>query len=244
MKSLFTRGIRAARRRLFSAVPVLPEAIGDSGRTAAGTDPVLHLAVLGDSAAAGVGAGTHSEALAGQLALTLAGLTGRAVSWRVIAEPGATTAKVSTALTRHLTVPLESWRPDVVVVVIGVNDLLRWRSLPAWRADLTELFGQVRRHAPDAVVVASGLPPVGQFPLLPAPIRPMAGFRVRQMDRILGQVASQTGNTHVPLVGASKAQWFASDGFHPAPAGYRAWSRILAVAVADTLDSAPLAPTA
>jgi lysophospholipase L1-like esterase len=206
---------------------------------------VLRLAVLGDSSAAGVGAATHDDALAGQLAGTLAGLTGRAVSWRAIAESGATTRRVGATLARGLRIPIEGWRPDIVVVVVGVNDLLRWRSMPAWRADLTELFRQVRRYAGGALVVASGLPPVDQFPLLPATIRWAAGYRMRRMNRILAEVAAQTGNLQVALAGASQEHWFASDGFHPAPAGYRAWSRILALAVTDaldtldTLDSAP-----
>lgn len=237
MNALLSRAARAARRRLFSTVPVLPEATGDTGHTLTGAQPVLRLAVLGDSSAAGVGAATHEDALAGQLAITLAGLTGRAVSWRAIAESGATTSRVGAELSRGLTVPLERWRPEVVVIAVGVNDLLRWRSLAAWRADLTELFGQVRRYAPNAVVVASGLPPVDQFPLLPALIRLVAGYQVRRMDRVLAEVAAQTGNHHAPLFGASNESWFAVDGFHPAPTGYRAWSRILALAVADRLDA-------
>ncbi|WP_433019758.1 SGNH/GDSL hydrolase family protein [Kribbella sp. CA-294648] len=238
MNAVLSRVARAARRRIFSTAPRLPDAAGDSGHTTGGSDPVLRLAVLGDSTAAGVGAATHDDALAGQLATAVAGLTGRAVSWRAIAESGATTARVAATLTRDLVVPLEGWRPDVVVIVVGVNDLIRWRPLSAWRSDVTEVFRQVRRQAPDAIVVVSGLPPVGDFPLLPATIRPVAGFRARRMDAVLNEVAAQTGNSHVPLGGASKAHWFAQDGFHPSAAGYRAWSRILAIAVADAVDDA------
>jgi lysophospholipase L1-like esterase len=64
------------------------------------------------------------------------------------------------------------------------------------------------------------------------------------MDRVLGEVATLTGNSHVPLLAASNAHWFAADGFHPSPAGYRAWARIVAVAVADALDPASLAKAA
>ncbi|GAB3414779.1 SGNH/GDSL hydrolase family protein [Flindersiella endophytica] len=237
MSALLAKAARTVRRRMFSQVPVLPEATGDRGRTANGTEPALRLAVLGDSSAAGVGATTHDEALAGRLATMLAGLTGRAISWRVIAETGATTARVAGTLTRDLTIPVEGWRPDVVLVATGVNDLLRWRPLPAFRADVEELFRQIHHRTPDSVVVASGLPPVGSFPLLPGPLRPAAGLRVRQLDRILGEVAPKLGHTHVPLRGSTRERWFAEDGFHLAPAGYQAWARLLALAVADTLDA-------
>ncbi len=244
MNALLSRVARTARRRMFATTPVLPEAMGDAGHTLEGGHPVLRLAVLGDSSAAGVGAATHEDALAGQLAETLAGLTGRRVSWRAIAESGATTSKVGATLTRALTVPLEGWRPEVVVILVGVNDLLRWRSLSAWQDDVAELFRQVRRHAPNAIVVASGLPPVDQFPLLPAMIRPVVRHRLRRMDKVLSEVATRTGNSHVPLVGASRGSWFAPDGFHPAAAGYRAWSRILALGVTDALDAPSLASPA
>lgn len=234
--SVLSRVARTVRRRMFSQVPVLPEATGDRGRTATGAEPALRLAVLGDSSAAGVGALTHDEALAGRLATALAGLTGRAVSWRVIAETGATTARVGGTLARDLTIAVEGWRPDIVVVAVGVNDLLRWRSLAAWRGDLAELFRQLRHRAPEAVVIASGLPPVASFPLLPPAIRLVAGRRARRMDRMLGEVARHLGVAHVPLGDGGREQWFASDGFHPSPAGYRAWSRVLALAVADALD--------
>jgi lysophospholipase L1-like esterase len=237
MTALLAKAARTVRRRMFSQVPLLPEATGERGRTATGTEPALRLAVLGDSSAAGVGAATHDEALAGRLATTLAGLTGRAISWRVIAETGATTARVAGALSRDLTIPVEGWRPDVVLVATGVNDLLRWRSLTAFRADVEELFRQVHHRTPDAVVVASGMPPVGSFPLLPAPLRPAAALRVRQLDRILGEVALRLGHVHVPLRGSAQERWFSEDGFHLAPSGYQAWARLLALAVADTLDA-------
>lgn len=239
MNALFAKAARTIRRRMFSQVPVLPEATGERGRTAAGKEPALRLAVLGDSSAAGVGATTHDEALAGRLATTLAGLTGRAISWRVVAETGATTARVAGTLTRDLTIPVEGWRPDVVLVATGVNDLLRWRPLPAFRSDLEELFQQIRNRAPDATVVASGMPPVGSFPLLPAPLRPPAAFRARQLDRALSEVARRLGHVHVPLRGSAQRHWFSEDGFHLAPAGYQAWARLLALAVADSLDAAP-----
>jgi lysophospholipase L1-like esterase len=234
--SVLSKVARSVRRRMFGKLPPLPEATGERGHTATGAEPALRIAVLGDSSAAGVGATTHDEAVAGHLAATLAALTGRAVSWRVVAETGATAAKVGTALVRDLTIPVEGWRPDVVVVLVGINDLLRWRSLAAWRTDLGELFGEIRHRSPDATIVVSGLPPIERFPLLPDALRPAAGFRVRQMGQVLAEVAEQGGHTHVPLPREGSQRWFATDGFHPAPAAYRSWGRLLALYIADRLD--------
>jgi lysophospholipase L1-like esterase len=218
MSVVLPRLARAIRRRMFSTVPRLPEATGDRGRTAVGAEPALRLTVLGDSSAAGVGAATHDEAVAGQLSAALAGLTGRAVSWRVVAEIGATTARVGATLTRDLAVPVEGWRPDVVVVMVGTNDLLRWRAVPAWRADLAELFTQVRHRAPDALVVVSGLPPLDRFPLVPNLLRPATGHRLRRMEQVLAAASTRAGYLYVPLPRDGAERWYAPDGFHPAPA--------------------------
>jgi lysophospholipase L1-like esterase len=237
MGVLLSRVARSVRRRMFSHVQLLPEATGDRGRTPGGAEPALRLAVLGDSSAAGVGAATHDEAVAGQLATALAGLTGRAVSWRAVAETGATAARVGTVLTRDLAVPVEGWRPDVVVVLVGINDLLRWRPLPAWRADLGEMFTQIRRRAPEALVVVSGLPPLDKFPLVPDVLRPAAGYRLRKMEQQLAGAAEHAGCLYVPLPRDGAERWYATDGFHPAPTAYRSWARLLAVYIADPVSS-------
>ncbi len=58
-------------RHVRRVTPVLPEPPGPrQGRSGAG--PALRLLILGDSAAAGVGASTQGEALSGQLVQTLA----------------------------------------------------------------------------------------------------------------------------------------------------------------------------
>lgn len=234
---------RAARRRILRAMPRLPASEDDHGTTD-GDGPPLRLAVLGDSAAAGVGARSHQEALAGALAEALTHHTRRAVSWRAIAESGATAGRVTNVLIRDLTVPAEGWRPDVIVVVAGLNDLLRGRSAAQWARDAERLLAEVWHRAPQAVVVVSGLPPLDRFPRLPALLRPLARWRLRRMDRILGDAAARRGLPHVPLREAGVGpDLFAADGFHPSPFGYRLWAGVLAPVILDRLPTTSVQPT-
>ncbi|MEO0677142.1 MAG: GDSL-type esterase/lipase family protein, partial [Pseudomonadota bacterium] len=101
----------------------LPEAAGPrAGRTGAG--PPLRLLILGDSSAAGVGAGHQSEALSGHLTGALA--RDHAVTWRLEAASGAT---VKT--TRRRIAAMEAEDCDAVLIALGVNDTKNTSALTA-----------------------------------------------------------------------------------------------------------------
>jgi lysophospholipase L1-like esterase len=205
-----------------------------------GPGPVLRLAVLGDSSAAGFGAPDHESALAGQLARALAGNLGRAVSWRVAARGGAT-ARTVTTLLPTLSDPSTGRHPDLVLVVVGVNDTTRLRRPAAFHRDVARLITELRRHlaggsagspSPGRTpILLAGLPPMHRFPALPAPIRLALGSHARRLDKRLASLARELPGTHhlpagdLPL---DRPDLFAEDGFHPAPAAYEIWARILA----------------
>jgi lysophospholipase L1-like esterase len=209
---------RVLRRR----IPRLPEA-ADSAGTCAGAGPAVRLAVFGDSTAAGVGAARHADALAGMLGAAVAGQTGRAVSWRAVARSGATSRSA-----RDLVPGLVDggWRPDVVVVAIGVNDLKNLRRLRDWDRDVPALLAAITERSGHVPVIICGMAPVSRFPALPQPMRAVMALRARAMDHVLRRLA---GARHVPvdphIIGSG---FFAEDGFHPSSSGYRAWAAHLA----------------
>jgi lysophospholipase L1-like esterase len=205
---------RGLRRRM----PRLPEALDPAG-TAAGVAPPVRLAVLGDSTAAGVGAECHRDALAGRLGAAIAGETGREVSWRAVARSGATSRTA-----RDLVPGLvqDGWRPDVVVVLIGVNDLKNLRRLRDWDHDVLALLCAIKEMTGGVPVVISGMAPVGRFPALPQPMRAVMSLRASAMDQSLRRVAR---GRHVPVNPQIIAGgFFSEDGFHPSPDGYSAWA--------------------
>jgi lysophospholipase L1-like esterase len=233
---------RTLIRRATGRIPRLPEAAGEDGGQLPGAAPVLRIVMIGDSAAAGVGAATHAEALCGQLAAGLAALTGREVSWRVAARRGATARSIRATMLERLTEPTRRWTPDLVLVVAGANDALRLRRPAAFRRDVTALVAAVQhrlgRNAPVPVLLV-GLPPVHRFPSLPPWARwPMGGY-ARLLDRQLRRVAHGEPAVHHLPVGAlpiATEAGLAPDRFHPSPAGYRAWGLALAASVATLMD--------
>jgi lysophospholipase L1-like esterase len=223
-------------KQVRAAMPRLPEASGPTTGVSPGQPPGLRLTVLGDSAAAGVGAIRHEEALAGFLGAEAAARTGREVSWRVVARSGAKTRDVRRELVPQLTDPT-----DVVVVVVGVNDLKSYRLIRDFRRDTHDLIGAVRQQAGPVPIVLAGIPPFQHMPGLPRPMRTILELRGRAMDDVLRRLARrETDVRHIPL--ATQPQLgddiFTQDGFHLASDGYRLWAALVAAEVA-TATQAP-----
>ncbi|HYR06179.1 MAG TPA: SGNH/GDSL hydrolase family protein [Longimicrobium sp.] len=221
-------------RRVRATTPRLPEAPGPRAGEIAGTGPALHLLVLGESPAAGVGAEDHHEALAGQVARALAARTGRRVRWRVLARNGATAASAR----EELLMPADALAADVAVVALGVNDTLRLHSPGRWTRDLHRLIGLLRERCGAVPVVLASVPPMGVFPALPRPLRSVLGLRAAVLDRAAARLAGEMDavrHVPVPLPPGAVDAFFCADRFHPSPYGYALWGEALGRAAAAAL---------
>ena len=234
---LVAQGLRTRKRAL-----ELPEAAGPReghvGEAAAGAEP-LRLLILGDSSAAGVGAATQDEALAGHLARELSQQAGRSVAWQLRAKTGLTTHGALTW------VQAEPPRPsDVVLVVLGVNDVLA--QVPPARAvsEREALWSLLRERCAPHLFVWAAAPPLEHFPLLPWPLRSVLGNDARQINRVQSHWASERGIVHLELPseladGQLAVSEMAEDGFHPAPALYARWAAHVAQVMVPRCGAAP-----
>lgn len=196
--------------------------------------PPLRLAALGDSSIAGVGADRVADCLAVQIAQRLADAAGRPVHVHGHGVSGARTADVAAAQVAALD-PRDP--PDVVVVVVGANDIVH--VTPPWRYhdDVTRLYAGLRAHV-DVPVVACSLPEVRAISLVGHPLRDVAVaygralgvLQRRAIDRIAGvtlvDARQDAGPSFLRL-----PETMAADGFHPSTQGYRLLAESLAPAV-------------
>jgi lysophospholipase L1-like esterase len=105
----------------------LPEAIGErQGSTNDPTKPPLSILIIGDSAAAGVGASHQNTALLGQLVNNLKNDFN--LSWTLVARTGAQTQDLSKMLD---SVKLGN-TVDIVVTSLGVNDVTSLQRTKHW----------------------------------------------------------------------------------------------------------------
>ncbi|MCW7753383.1 SGNH/GDSL hydrolase family protein [Desulfobotulus sp. H1] len=212
---------------LCRTIPRLPEADGPVRGRVPGRAPGFHILLIGESTAAGVGAASQKEALAGQLAKASAERAGCEVFWQVLGRNGLTARDACTLVAGSRVF----FSPDVVVLVLGVNDVVRMRSASVWRKDLRALISLLRRRWEAVPVVLAGVPPVGLFPALPQPLREILGLRGRMLDAVSRSLAEKSsGVSHAagPVGVHPEPEFFCSDGFHPSPVGYAIWGRYLA----------------
>lgn len=208
-------------RHVRRVTPVLPEPPGPrEGRRGAG--PPLRLMILGDSAAAGVGAPDQGLALAGQLCDRLADRFD--LDWKLVARTGATTADTLQTLAT-----MKGAHFDVVVTSLGVNDVTSGRSPKRWIAQQARLVDQLQKDFGARRILMSALPPMHRFPALPQPLRAYLGAQALRFNEALQAFATATdGCTWVALDLTADEQDMAHDGFHPGPAIYAAWAERLA----------------
>ena len=206
-------------RRLRRDTPRLPDAAQPWHGQLAGPEP-LRLLVLGDSTAAGVGAGTQDEALPGNLARELAARTGRGVVWRAVGRNGATSHDLLADYLGDAT----SEAVDIVFLTIGANDALGLRSRGAFARDIRALLTRLREVSP--LVLMSSLPAFGQFELLPNPLRWNLYLHSRNLEDAARAIAARTSGVHMsPPPPEYTPGFFATDLFHPSASGYRDWAR-------------------
>ena len=206
--------------RVRKGAQLLPEPPGPRSGTT-GTGPELRLLIVGDSSGAGVGADSQAEALSGQLTGALA-QTHR-VTWRLEAETGATTAST---LARLPGIPKA--RYDVAMVVLGVNDVTRQVPLSRLRARRRTLHGALRNRFGVTRIISSGVPPMQDFTLLPAPLRDVLGAQAARFDTALAADAAAEGVEYMRFAIPLEPHLMASDGFHPSAAAYAIWAGLAA----------------
>jgi lysophospholipase L1-like esterase len=202
----------------------LPEAEGDrSGFTGQGRS--LQLLAMGDSIIAGVGTGTMQHSLPVQFAKALAKIRNCCVHWQVDGETGADISQ----LRHRIRQTAQDQKADVILISIGVNNVTGLCSTRQWRLELNALVTEIKSRWPQARLIFVGLPPMGQFPLPPQPLRFTLGRRAATLDGIAASVIAQhAGMLHIPTDIRPDQQEFCEDGFHPSAKSCANWAKELA----------------
>ncbi|CAN5807351.1 SGNH/GDSL hydrolase family protein [soil metagenome] len=199
--------------------------------TVDGPEPI-RVCWLGDSLAAGLGAG-DADATMARLAPRLAG---RGADVRNLAVPGATVARVlATQLPALAALRASGWEPQLVMVAAGANDVAALTTRGRYRAGFTTLLDALT----PLPVVALSIPDLGMADRLASPLRQIAGARGRMLDATLHRLAAARA---VPVVDiatrppgmcrSAGRTLLSADRFHPGPAAYELWAHRVATTLA------------
>jgi lysophospholipase L1-like esterase len=199
----------------------LPDASGEtSGRTGI-HERSVKLLVIGESTAAGVGARTHENGLAGQFAKYLSRKLGKTVDWRVIGRTGITVKETI----RELVPQIPNEQFDYVLLALCGNEVLKVRSPLSFRRNMTKLLGILREKNPDAMFFMTNAPAVRLSPVLPQPIKFLLGELSALHDSNAREFTADMKNVFYFDQPSEVPEGFFSDGIHPSESGYAAWSK-------------------
>ena len=193
----------------------------------------LRLVVVGDSTGAGIGASRTESTVGGRLAVTVAEAAQRAVSLRNVAVSGARARDLADQLDAALEL-----EPEVVVVLIGANDVTHLTTLGSVRRDLGDAVRRARGAG--ARVVVGTCPDMGGATVFPHPLRELAAWRGRAVAKSERSAVRTAGGTAVDLAAETGPAFRARpevmlsvDRFHPSDAGYALWADSLAPATVE-----------
>lgn len=192
---------------------------GDAG-------PIVRLAACGDSTLTGPGLDRPDDVWLRQAARKVAADLGVRIDTRILAVGGSRAADVLADQVPFL----EEVRPDVTVVAVGANDVLRGTPPWAFRPVFAELID--RLAAASGQVVAAGLGDLGAIPRLQRPLSDLVTLGSRLMNRNIRLVAERAGPTvhhadssHADeILREATADVFSPDRFHVSVVGHSAWA--------------------
>jgi len=195
-----------------------------------GADPVRIL-IFGGGPAVGWGVRSHSLALPGALARTVAAQTGRGAHVDAV---GDSQIMISTACERLKSLDIS--RYDAVLMTLGVNDALSLTDLDDWEHELGEVLDMLAARLPEhARVTVAGIQPIRSVPVFDSWIGGIADQHAQRLNlRSRRVIASAHGAQYAPLTVITQRR---RDRYR-SPDDYAHWgSEVASVLVPSIADS-------
>ncbi len=192
---------------------------GEFGDTA---NPPLRVAVLGDSSVTAPGVGGPHEIWVSLVCERLA------ENWHVQLESFAVGGSMAHDVIAEQAQAAIAFRPDVIFVSVGANDVIKGVPARAFEANLDRLIAALVDTG--AMVVQSGVGIMGTIPRLYPPLSNLISRRARRFDSIHWKVAERHGTFVVDQWSDDARVWnsdrslWAEDFFHVSAAGHARWA--------------------
>ena len=187
--------------------------------------PQLKYLAMGDSTAAGWGAGSLSATYPYLVAQTLAA-RGYRVQVRNVAVGGAKAGDITAQLPA-----LQTFAPDVITLSVGANDATHFTSPAEFGSAMQTLIAALERSSARSIAVAN-TPDMFLAPALPLPLSVATARRARAQNAVLPSLVSRAHIVdlygHGKLNARVNPDFYAADRFHPGAAGYAKWAPLFA----------------
>ena len=188
--------------------------------------PTFTYLALGDSTAAGWGAGKQEKSYPHLVAQAVArrGLRVRVVNVAVGGAKARDVAALQLAAISQI-------RPDLITLSVGANDATHFTTPDEFRRDLTAILSALKQSKARTILVAD-TPDMFLAPALPWPIAAATARRARAQNAITRQLTRDSRVQIVELYQRGKLdarrnpKLYAADRFHPSASGYARWAQL------------------
>lgn len=179
-------------------------------------------AALGDSLTAGVGTSDYKSSYP---YLTALKIPAKKVELVNLARAGATSKDV---LIDQIPQAISA-KPDLITVLIGVNDIHNLVSLGKFENNLTQSVKALRQT--HAKIYLLSIPYLGSDKIIFFPYNLILDLRTKQFNNIIRKTAKDFGVGFTDLYSILKkpADFYSQDQFHPSSSGYKIWSEVINV---------------
>lgn len=188
---------------------------------------------LGDSLTAGVGVNQYEQSYPYLLAQKMLGNqeilnSSGEIILKDLAVPGFKTQD----LINYSLTPTVELNPDVITLLIGVNDLHGQVSENDFRKNYQQILDTLTKKTAAKIYVI-GLPPIGSNQLLLPPYNYYFRWQTKQFNQIIKDLANQYNLIYIDLatptavISKNNGPYYATDSFHPSAQGYEIWAKII-----------------
>ena len=188
----------------------------------------LTYAALGDSLTAGVGASIYQESYPYLLALDLAARGDKTITLKNFSNPGDKTSD----LINNLLAPAIASKPDLVTLLIGVNDVYDNVSPAVFKKNYQSILDRLTKET-TAKIYLINLPFVGSSELLLKPYDYYFYGQIGKFNEIIRELAVAYNLKYIDLATPALAEsktnqsYYSGDLFHPSASGYKFWAKII-----------------
>lgn len=191
------------------------------------TTTSLAYVALGDSLSAGAGTDTPEHSLPYILAEKMAG-KGQKVVFSNYSVPGFKTAD----LLNELLIPAIDAKPEVVTLLIGVNDIHNQVSASGFEKNYDQILSRLTKETKAKIYVIS-IPFIGARGMMLPPYQFYFDSKTREFNAIIKKLAVEYSVSYIDLytpsvnLFKSAGSHYSVDLFHPSAAGYKIWADII-----------------
>lgn len=188
-----------------------------------GNGKIIYSAI-GDSLTSGVGVANYEESYPYLLAQKI---SPDGILLHDRAYPGARTSDVIKSLLE----PAINDQPDVVTILIGVNDIHGLVSKKTFTENYTEIIRRLKTET-KAKIYAINIPFIGTDSLLLPPYNSYFKRETIEFNKIIKRLSEENDIKYIDLFTPTERMFenpdfYASDSFHPSAKGYKLWSDII-----------------